>query len=63
MIQSLSIDGPQIAAKRLNPIRAVTDLSYDHFMKLDLDNMIMYFTVMPNVILKNGFLIPVYLLW
>jgi len=32
-------------------------------MKLDLDNMIMYFTVMPNVILKNGFLIPVYLLW
>lgn len=29
--------------------RAVTDLSYDHFMKLDLDNMIMYFTVMPNI--------------
>lgn len=33
--------------------RAVTDLSYDHFMKLDLDNIIMYFTIMPNVDIKE----------
>ena len=33
--------------------RAVTDLSYDHFMKLDLDNMIMYFTVMPSLDIKE----------
>ena len=33
--------------------RAVTDLSYDHFMKLGLNNMIMYFTVMPNVDIRE----------
>jgi pimeloyl-ACP methyl ester carboxylesterase len=33
--------------------RTVTDLSYDHFMKLDLNNMIMYFTIMPNVDIKE----------
>jgi len=33
--------------------RSVTDLSYDHFMNLDLDNMIMYFTVMPNIDIKE----------
>ena len=33
--------------------RAVTDLSYDHFMKLDLNNMIMYFTIMPGIDIKE----------
>ena len=36
--------------------RAVTDLSYDHFMKLDLNNMIMYFTIMPGIDIKEWLL-------
>ena len=33
--------------------RSATDPSYDNFMKLDLENMIMYFTVMPNINIRE----------
>jgi 3-oxoadipate enol-lactonase len=33
--------------------RAVTDASYDHFMQLDLDSMIEYFAVMPDIDIRE----------